>query len=291
VTATGASFVAVIGVGAMGGRLARRLLECGHEVVVWNRTPSRATALIPHGALIAPDPAEAARRADAAITMVSDPAALRAVTEGPDGLAAGIEPRAAVIQMGTVGPVATAQLARALPDGVELVDAPALGSLAEVESGSLEIFAGGAPATVERWRPLLSDLGRVRYVGAVGAGAAAKLVANAALLETVGVLGEALALAGRLGLSREAAFEVLATTPLAAQAERRRPALEADRFPPRFALALARKDAELVVEAASTAGLDLRHAVAAAAWYRDAERGGLGDRDYSALLAWIDRAR
>ena len=286
-TANGARFVAVIGAGAMGGRIVRRLLECGHEVVVWNRTAARAAALIAHGAVTAGNPAEAARRADATITMVADPAALRAVTEGPNGVAAGIEARSAVIQMATVGPEATARLARALPHGVELLDAPVLGSLAEAESGRLEIFAGAAPATLARWRPLLTDVGRVKHVGDVGAGAAAKLVANAALLEALGVVGEALALAGSLGLSRDAAFDVLASTPMAAQAGRRRPAVEADRFPPRFALALARKDAELVVDAATAAGVELRHAAAAMAWYRKAEAAGLGDRDYSAILAWI----
>src|SRR5207244_4744796 len=99
----------------------------------------------------------------------------------------------------------------------------------------------------------------------------------------LGVLAEALRLADRLGLSREAAFEVLAATPSAEQAERRRAALEANDYPPRFPLVLARKDADLV----SAAAPELRLARAARSWLADADDASWGDRDYSALLAWI----
>jgi 3-hydroxyisobutyrate dehydrogenase len=97
------------------------------------------------------------------------------------------------------------------------------------------------------------------------------------------VLAEALRLADVLGLSREAAFEVLAATPIAAQAERRRPALEAGDYPPRFTLSLARKDADLVGAAAP----ELRIAHAARSWLADADDAGWGDRDYSAVLGWL----
>src|SRR5207248_10784076 len=93
-TAIGATFfrvrVAVLGLGAMGSRIARRLLDAGHEVVVWNRTAERAAPLVEAGATAAATPAEAARRAEVVVTMVADPAALRDVTEGPEGTAAGV---------------------------------------------------------------------------------------------------------------------------------------------------------------------------------------------------------
>jgi 3-hydroxyisobutyrate dehydrogenase/2-hydroxy-3-oxopropionate reductase len=133
------------------------------------------------------------------------------------------------------------------------------------------------------WAPLLETLGTPHHAGELGAGAAAKLVANLTLVGTVALLGEALRLADRLGLSRDAAFEVLATTPIAAVAERRREAVEANEFPPRFPLSLAHKDAELVVAAAA----DLRLAQAARSWLADADEASWGERDYSALLAWI----
>jgi 3-hydroxyisobutyrate dehydrogenase-like beta-hydroxyacid dehydrogenase len=280
------STVAVVGLGGMGSRMARRLLDAGHPVAVWNRTPARAEELAAGGARPAVTPADAARDADAVITMVADPGALQAVTEGTDGIAAGTDQATTVIQMSTVGPEAISRLAQALPAG-RLLDAPVLGSLAEAEAGELRIFVGGPDELVEEWTPLLSVLGSPLHVGPLGAGSAAKLVANTTLFGTLGVLGETLALADRLGLDRDTAFAILASTPLAAQAERRRPSLEAGEYPPRFSLSLARKDADLIAEAAAAAGLDLLLAEAARSWLREAEEAGLGEADYSAMLARI----
>lgn len=281
--------VAVIGVGAMGRRMARRLLDAGYDVVVWNRTPARTAELAEAGASVAADPAEAARRGDAVVTMVADPAALQAVTEGASGVAAGVDESTTVIEMSTVGPRAVAQLVTALPAGTPLLDAPVLGSLTEAESGSLRIFVGGPAPLVERWTPVLGVLGSPLHVGPLGAGAAAKLVANTTLLGVLGVLGEAVALADGLGLARTAAFDVLAGTPLAAQAERRRAAIEASTAPRRFSLTLARKDADLILDAARASGVDLRLAAAVRTWLADAEAAGAGSEDYSAVLRHIVR--
>ena len=285
------STIAVIGLGAMGSRIARRFLDAGHDVALWNRTSGRMAQLAELGAVPAATPAEAASRAEAVVTMVSDPAALRAVTEGRSGVAAGVGESATLIEMSTVGPVAVSRLASVLPPGTGLLDAPVLGSLAEAESGSLRIFVGGPASLVERWAPLLSVLGSPLRAGALGAGAAAKLVANTTLFGALGVLGEALALAEGLGLSRDAAYEVLAATPLAGQAERRRAQIETGEYPTRLSLSLARKDADLIAEAASAAGVDLRLAAAARTWLAEAEDAGWGDRDYSAVLARILRPR
>jgi 3-hydroxyisobutyrate dehydrogenase-like beta-hydroxyacid dehydrogenase len=170
------------------------------------------------------------------------------------------------------------------------LDAPVLGSVAEAESGTLKIYAGGEDALLERWTPLLSELGSVIPVGPVGAGSAAKLLANATLVGVIGILGEALAVAQGLGLPLEVAFEVLETTALADQAKRRRPSLESGDYPPRFALSLARKDADLILEAAASSGLDLRITEAARSWLADADAAGHGDEDYSAVLAQILRS-
>jgi 3-hydroxyisobutyrate dehydrogenase-like beta-hydroxyacid dehydrogenase len=279
--------VAVIGTGGMGGLIARRLLDAGHDMTVWNRTAARAAPLAEAGATVAGSPAAVARNAEAVLVMVADPQALKDVTAGPEGIGAGASPATTVIQMSTVGPEAISRFASSLPAGVEVLDAPVLGSLPEAEAGTLRIFAGGPTELVQRWTPLLSDLGTVLHVGAIGAGSAAKLVANSTLFGVLGVLGEALLLADALGLSRQAAYEVLAVTPVSAQAERRRPAIESGDYPKRFALPLALKDADLVREAAAAAHTELRVAEAARSWIADATHGGLRDEDYSAVLAWI----
>lgn len=281
------SRVSVLGLGAMGSRIARRLLAAGHDLTVWNRTPAPAAELVDLGARRAATPAEAAADADFVVTMVADPDALRAVTEGVDGLAGGVTPPTVVIEMSTVGTAAIARLRGVLPDDVELVDAPVLGSTLEAESGELSIFVGASSQAFARVGPLLGALGTPRQVGPVGTGAAAKLVANSTLFGVIATLGEALAVAEALGLERETAFDVLSVTPVAAQAERRRASVESGEYPARFKLALARKDADLLTEAAAEAGARLPVAEAARQWLAEAESAGLGARDYSAVLAQI----
>jgi 3-hydroxyisobutyrate dehydrogenase/2-hydroxy-3-oxopropionate reductase len=219
--------------------------------------------------------------------MVSDPTGLRNVTEGPGGVLAGLGPESTLIEMSTVGPAAVTRLASLLPPGAGLLDAPVLGSIAEADAGTLRIFVGGPSRSVDHCRPVLSRLGTPIRVGPLGSGAAAKLVANATLFGVLGLLGEALALAQGLGLPRDVAFEVLSTTPLAEQARRRRTTLEAGDYPSRFALSLARKDADLVVDAARHVDVDLRLAAAARTWFVDADNAGLGGLDYTAVLGHI----
>jgi 3-hydroxyisobutyrate dehydrogenase len=279
--------IAVIGLGAMGSRMAQRLLDNGHEIVAWNRDRSKAHALICAGAAAAETPAEAAREAEAVITMVSDPAALREVTEGEFGVLAGIREGATLLQMSTVGPDSVLRLASLLRGRVDLLDAPVLGSIGEVEAGTLHIFVGGPSPLVARLSPVLEVLGRVEHVGAVGAGSAAKLIANATLVGVVTLLGESLALGRSLDLPQEVTLRVLAATPLAPQAERRRPALESGEYAPRFTLSLARKDVALFLDVARRSGTDLRILPAAGTWFADAEAAGLGEKDYSAVLSQI----
>lgn len=276
--------VAWAGLGAMGSRMAARLRDAGHELVVWNRTREKAEEL---GVPVAASPREAAERAAVVFTMLTDPDALREVTEGDDGILAGLRDEAVLVEMSTVGPEAIRRLAVGVPETAALLDVPVLGSLPEAESGTLKLFAGGDDEPYERARPLLELLGEPLRVGPLGSGAAAKLVANATLVGVIGLLGETLALADALGLHRATTFEVLGVTALADQAERRREAVESDDYPPRFRLSLARKDADLVHDAAAASGADLPVLDAARDHLRAAEDAGLGDLDYAAVLRHI----
>jgi 3-hydroxyisobutyrate dehydrogenase/2-hydroxy-3-oxopropionate reductase len=276
--------VAWIGLGAMGSRMAARLSNAGHELVVWNRTRARAEEL---GLSVAGSPREAAERAEVVFTMVADPEALRAVSEGEKGVLAGLREGSVLVEMSTVGPEALRRLAAGMPPGTHLVDAPVLGSLREAESGTLKLFAGDDDAQFERVRPLLEALGETLRTGPLGSGAAAKLVANATLVGTIALLGETLALADALGLTRETTWEVLAETPLGVQAERRRAVVESGEYPPRFRLSLARKDADLVQAAGEGSDLELPVLAAARAHLAAAEAAGLGDADYAAVLKHI----
>ena len=272
--------VAVLGLGSMGSRIAARLLDSGRRVVVWNRTAERAEELVARGAEAADTPALAVGDVDVVVTMLKDSDALQSVV---DRIVQALRPGQTLVEMSTVGPAAIARVRAAVPAGVTVVDAPVLGSIGEAENGTLVIFVGAEHEDAARLQPLLAELGEPIHVGAPGAGAAAKLVANSTLFGSISVLGEALALAEHLGLGRDVAFEVLSHTPMAAQSERRREALERSSYPRRFALSLARKDAALV----AGTGADVRVAQAALSWLGQAEATGAGGSDYTAVLETI----
>jgi 3-hydroxyisobutyrate dehydrogenase len=198
--------VAFLGLGAMGAPMARRLLAAGHHVTVWNRTPARAEALRAEGADLAADPAAAVAGAEFVVTMLSDAEAVESVVAA---FAPALAPDAVVLEMSTIGPDAERRVRALVPDSVAVVDAPVMGSVDRAAAGSLTILAGGP---VDRARPVLAELGDVVECGEFGAGAARKLVLITAIIAGVTVVGEALALADRLGVPD--ASTILAASPL-----------------------------------------------------------------------------
>jgi 3-hydroxyisobutyrate dehydrogenase-like beta-hydroxyacid dehydrogenase/enamine deaminase RidA (YjgF/YER057c/UK114 family) len=226
----------------MGVPMARRLIAAGHDVAVWNRTAGKVPA--EPGAALAASPAQAAAGRDLVITMLTDAAAVEDVLFGRDGAAAALEPGAVVADASTIGPDAARRVRDRLPDGVGYVDAPVVGSIPQAEAGQLEVLAGGTGDDLARCVDALGAFGRVRHVGPPGSGAALKLVANGMLVANFAVLGEALALADRLGLDRDLVLDVLSRT--SAQARRLRDAVpDAE---PRFTVALAAKDLGLALD-------------------------------------------
>jgi 3-hydroxyisobutyrate dehydrogenase-like beta-hydroxyacid dehydrogenase len=279
--------IAFIGLGQMGAPMAARLLEAGHDLRVWNRTPSKADPLVEKGARLATRPGEAARGTEATITMVSTPEALEEVVLGPDGVANGLSEGAALIEMSTVGPDAVRSLAERLPDGVDLLDAPVLGSVPQATDGSLKVFVGAMDQGFERWRPVLEAFGTPMHVGPLGAGASMKLVANSTLGALMSGLGEAISLAEGLGLETSAVLDILGDSAIGMTARSKRELIDTGVYPPRFKLTLAAKDLRLVTETGESVDRDLRVARAARSWLEDADRAGLGELDYSAVTAQI----
>ena len=280
--------VAVLGLGAMGRAIAARLLGAGHDVRVWNRTPGRDEELVAAGARRSTTPADTVRDAEVVITMVTDPPALEAVLFGPDGAASTIPDAATLIDMSTVGPTEiTSVVERVAP--VAVLDAPVLGSVPSVESGSLVILAGGDHAVFERHTELLSILGTPIYLGASGSGAWLKLVNNAASTATLVALGELLALTDRAGLGIDDVLKGLEAGPLASLIERWRPRLKGEDQSSYFRLALARKDLALVFDEAEREDTEPTVAEAAAARCDEAIETGLGDEDFGAIVPFLRR--
>ena len=270
----------------MGAPMARRLLEAGNEMVVWNRHAEKTDPLVTAGAARADSPAETATGVEAIVTMLTTPDALEKVVFGDRGIAEGIGPPTTVIEMSTVGPEAIASLTRRLP-GIEVVDAPVLGSVPEAEEGTLRVFVGATEESFERVGGLLTTLGEPIHVGGPGSGAAMKLVVNSTLGALQLAFGEALALADVLGLEQGMTLDVLENSPIASTVRKKREKIESGVFEANFKLSLAAKDMALVDEAARAAGMDLRGAGAARRAFDSANQAGLGDCDYSAVVAFL----
>ena len=280
--------VAVLGLGAMGRAIAQRLLDAGHALSIWNRSPGKDEELMAAGARRAATAADAVRDAEVVITMLTDPPALEAVLFGRDGAAPAIPEAATLIDMSTVGPTAVASVVERVAP-VAVLDAPVLGSVPSVETGRLVILAGGDREVFDRHRELLTLLGTPMYVGPSGSGAWLKLVNNAASIATLVALGELLALTDRAGLDVDAVLGSLEAGPLASLIERWRPRLKGEDQSSYFRLALARKDLAIVFEEAEREGVRLTVDETAAARCDEAIETGLGDEDFGAVVPYLRR--
>jgi 3-hydroxyisobutyrate dehydrogenase/2-hydroxy-3-oxopropionate reductase len=278
--------LAFLGLGAMGAPMAARLIGAGHAVTVFNRTRSRAEAM-EGAARVADSPADAAAGAEAAITMLSTPDAVREVLLGPEGLAHAMASGTTVIDMSTIGPEHAAGLAAEMPEGVELIDVPVLGSVSNAVDGTLKLYFGATEEAFARWRDVLAPMGTPVLLGPPGSGQAMKLVANATLAGLMSLAGEALALADAFGLDEEKAVAALLESPIGPALERKLDKIESDDYAPSFKLELMRKDMGLVVDAAAHRQLTLHVIAAAAGWIEDAHAHGMGGYDYSAVVAEI----
>jgi 3-hydroxyisobutyrate dehydrogenase len=279
--------IAFCGLGVMGLPMATRLAAAGHQVRVWNRTPGRDADAVAAGATAAATPAEAARDADAAITMLAGPESLDEVVFGPDGLAANLRPGAALIDMSTVGPDAIQALHQKLAGRVAVLDAPVTGSAPHAAAGTLRIMVGATAEEFARCRELLAPMGEPVHVGPPGTGAAVKLVVNSATAALTSLLAEALALADRLGVDQGVALDALGASPMGIIVERTREKIETGSYPPAFKLALAAKDLGLAIGLAAGRGLELRLDQAASSRLQAADRDGLGELDFSAVVAHL----
>jgi 3-hydroxyisobutyrate dehydrogenase-like beta-hydroxyacid dehydrogenase len=245
--------VGFIGLGAMGSRMASRLLGAHHDVVVYNRTPERTRALEQRGAQVAATPGRLAAGVDIVFSSVTNDAALEQVMFGPDGALAGTRSGAIVIEMSTVSPRTSRRLHEAARSkGIAVLDAPVSGSTVQAEQGQLVIFVGGEEDVYGKCQSILAVLGsKTFYLGPSGAGATMKLCVNTLLGVGVQALAEAIALGLKAGLPRVRFLQVLGETAVVSPSQKAK--LEnarKDEYPPAFALGLMLKDLGLIVETA-----------------------------------------
>jgi len=278
--------VAVLGLGAMGSRMADRLLKAGFQVTVWNRNPEKAQALLQAGARLAQHPREAAAGADFVIAMVRDDQASQQVwCDGATGALAGMKPGAVAIESSTLSLGAVQALAAAAAQaGVPLLDAPVSGSRPAADAGLLVYLVGGDAAVFQAAQPVLLAMGSAaHHVGPVGCGAAAKLVTNALLGIHVGALAELMGLLAQQGLATEPILRAVADTPVWAPVDNYLSAsMMAGEFGPQFPVDLIAKDFCYTVEAAGEAS-SLPLVSAALGVFERAVNQGLGDSNMTAV--------
>jgi len=287
--------VGFIGLGAMGSRMAGRLLAARHDVLVYNRTPERTRPFEQGGAKVAPTAKQLAAGVDVVCSSVANDAALEEVMFGPDGALAGARPGTVVIEMSTVSPRTSRRLHEAARSkGVAVLDAPVSGSTVQAEQGQLVIFVGGEEDVYQKCQPILAVLGsKTFYLGLSGAGATMKLCVNTLLGLGVQALAEAIALGLKAGLPRERFIQVLGETAVVSPSQKAK--LEnarKDEYPPAFALRLMLKDFGLIVETGMELSVPMP-ATAAAVQVAAAERGRQlathSDEDFSVVVRAMER--
>lgn len=206
-----------VGLGVMGGRVAKRLLDAGHQVTGYNRTRSKAQWLIDAGMMWADSPRAVAEATDIVFTMVTNTKALQAVALGEDGIIAGLSAGKIFVDMSTVSPAAGREMAaQCAAKGVQMLDAPVSGSVVTLEQGTLSIMVGGDPATFEKVKPILLDIGpKVTRVGGNEHAVSMKIATNLSLAVQMLAFSEGVLLAEKSGIRRETAVEVLLNSVIA----------------------------------------------------------------------------
>jgi len=286
--------VAVVGTGRMGAAMVGRLVGAGFPVVVHNRTRARAEQVAgAHGARVAATPREAAEQAEVVVVSLADDVAVRAAYQGPDGLVAGLRPGAVVADTSTVDPATLQKLEPSVrAAGAHLLDTPVSGSVATVEAGQLLVMAGGEDAALEAARPALESFARrIVALGPLGAGATMKLVVNSMVHALNAALAEALVLAEKAGVERSAAYEVIASSAVAAPfvLYKRESYEHPDDSPVAFALDLVAKDLDLAADLAERVGARMPQLALNRSVVAEAIDAGLGAADLSSLAVLLRR--
>jgi 3-hydroxyisobutyrate dehydrogenase-like beta-hydroxyacid dehydrogenase len=278
-----------VGLGAMGSRLARRLLDAGHVVQGYNRSVSKARALEGAGLKVAATPRAAAEGAEAVFSMVTDDAALWAVALGDDGIIAGLRRGAVLVEMSTVSPAVTRELAAAVTvRGASMLDAPVSGSTISVEQGVASIMVGGEAAALERVRPYLAVMGPngLTHVGALGLAKTMKIATNLGLAAQMLAFSEAVLLAEKAGIARETAVEALLRSVIASPMVKYRGPFVVGKMPSDawFSVPMMQKDLQLALDQAHTTGVTLPTTALVQQWLTMARAMGLGERDFATVF-------
>jgi len=281
-----------VGLGSMGSRIVMRLLATGHQVSGYNRTRTKAESLIQAGMLWKNSPREVAQAADITFSMVSDTAALSFVTDGPDGILAGLSTGKIYVDMSTVSAKLIRDLAgRVAATGADMLEAPVSGSLPAAEGGTLILYVGGNAETLERARPVFEKISqKIIHVGGNGQAIAMKIAINLNLPIQLVSLFEGVLLAERSGVSRAVALDGLLNSVAASTAMKYRGPFML-KMPDEvwFSAAMMKKDIQLALELGEETGVELRTAKLVDELLDQAIALGWGGDDFAVLFRVVEQ--
>jgi 3-hydroxyisobutyrate dehydrogenase-like beta-hydroxyacid dehydrogenase len=280
-----------VGLGVMGSAITRRLLEAGHTVTVWNRTREKAEPLLEAGARWADSPREVAERSEIVFTMVTNTAAVQAVTEGPDGLLAGLAPGKIYVDMSTASPANTRTLAEEVSAvGAQMLDAPVSGTSITVEQGKASLMVGGDADAFERAKPVLEAIGpKVFHLGPNGTAVTMKIGINLSLAVQMLAFSEGLLLAEKTGIPRERAVEVMLASVIASMVAYRGPLVLGHPDEVWFDCHMMQKDMNLALELGQELEVPLPTTAVTNEFLTAANGMGIGDRDFAVLFDVLAR--
>jgi 3-hydroxyisobutyrate dehydrogenase-like beta-hydroxyacid dehydrogenase len=287
--------VALIGSGRMGSAMGVRVAAAGHDLMVFNRTRSRAEEVTRRsGARVADTARDAAEFAEVCLVSLADDAAVTATYLADDGLIAGVQPAAVVCELSTVAPATVRGLTPLVAQkSATLIDTPVSGSVSVVEAGTLTVMAGGDRAALDQARPVLEAFAKsIFHLGDVGAGATMKLVVNSLVHSLNVAVSEALVLAEKAGLDRQAVYDVFESSAGGAPYVKYKRAafLQPGEVPLAFSLALVAKDQELIHDLAQQVGARMDQAEASRQLVAEALDVQMGDRDISEVAEFLRRS-
>jgi 3-hydroxyisobutyrate dehydrogenase-like beta-hydroxyacid dehydrogenase len=284
--------VGFIGLGIMGGGMARNLLKAGLEVHVWNRTSARMQEFAAAGALTAKDPADLASRCPVVMMCVSDTADVQAVIFGPRGVIEGAKPGTLVIDLSTISPQVTCEIAARLQEkGVHMIDAPVSGGSEGAAQGTLTLMVGGKGEDVERAMPFFRAIGkRITHVGDHGAGQMVKLVNQILVVGHAMAMSEALVFAQAGGLDLQKTLDAVSAGAAGSwMLSNRGPQIIRRDWRPGFMIDLQQKDVRLVLSAADKLGVPAMLSSMVFHLYRTLQAEGLGSEGNHALIKALER--
>ncbi|MDA1215484.1 MAG: NAD(P)-dependent oxidoreductase [Chloroflexi bacterium] len=284
--------VGFIGLGIMGAPMVRNLAKAGFQVVAWNRTRSKAEALQGDGITLADSPKSVGEACPVVITMVSDTPDLVAVTEGPDGVSEGLSAGSILIDMSTVAPGATRELAERLGKrGISMLDAPVSGGSTGAQQATLAIMVGGKEEAFQRCLPIFQAMGKtITHMGPSGMGQTTKLVNQILVVGTLSTVAEALTFAAAHGADLLRTIEAVAGGAAGSwQLQNLGSRMVEGDFAPGFMVRLQRKDLRLITEAAHEKNVPLPISSVAKQFYAAAEAAGYGEEGTQAIVKVFQR--